>query len=193
MPLLKAAHAQLSSWWCFPSQQAGGHAACALRQTLHTVLGPVPACTQPLTVPRMGALPEQGSARAAQGLRGAAARAGCLYRSQADKDANKPMPNGFYDVRTFTPGASAMVVRASEYNQNSITSRPNTARDCCLQLPSDPTPIPGSCVPDPNCSPRCAPPPLLPQAINSDPCERSSRHCTAAQTVPCIPGHACML
>ena len=77
------------------------------------------------------------------------------------------MGNGFYDVRTFAPGARAMVVQASEYNDNSATGKPNGARDCCIQAYSDPTPIPQSCVPDANCSPRCASVTVNPKILKS--------------------------
>lgn len=81
---------------------------------------------------------------------------GCLYRTAAEKSASIPYPNGYYDVRRFAPGDAnkGMTIPARMYDVNSMTGRANTARDCCIQLPSDPQPIPDSCVPDANCSPR---------------------------------------
>ena len=81
---------------------------------------------------------------------------GCLFRTAAEKAANIPYPNGYYDVRRFAPGAVNMTVPDRMFDLNSVTGLPNTARDCCIQLPTDPNPIPNSCVPDANCSPRCA-------------------------------------
>ena len=81
----------------------------------------------------------------------------CLYRTAAEMTAGIPYPNGYYDVRRYAPGnaKTGMTVPARMYDVNSATGQPNTARDCCIQLPSDPSPIPNSCVPDSNCSPRC--------------------------------------
>ena len=83
----------------------------------------------------------------------------CVYRNAYEAAHQIPFPNGFYDVRRFIPGdPNGMAILDSMYDQNSVTGQPNTARDCCLQLPSDPNPIPSSCVPDTGCSPRCASP-----------------------------------
>ena len=83
---------------------------------------------------------------------------GCLYRTAAEQSANIPYPNGYYDVRRFVPGAAktGMTVPARMFDVNSRTGVANTARDCCIQLPADTQPIPDNCVPDANCSPRCA-------------------------------------
>ena len=88
---------------------------------------------------------------------------GCLYRTEDEKASNIPYPNGYYDVRRFAPGAAdlGMTVPDRMFDINSITGSANTARDCCIQLPTDPEPIPESCVPDSNCSPRCAHAPQL--------------------------------
>ena len=45
-------------------------------------------------------------------------------------------------------------VIARMFDLNSITRQPNTARDCCIQLPGDPVPVNSSCTPDPGCGPR---------------------------------------
>ena len=81
---------------------------------------------------------------------------GCLYRTQAEAQAGIPYPNGYYDVRQYVPGnaAAGMTVVGRMYDVNSVTGQPNTARDCCIQLPSDPVPINSNCTPDPNCGPR---------------------------------------
>ena len=81
---------------------------------------------------------------------------GTIFRSEADKAAGIPFPNGYYDVRRYEPGAEQMTIPDSMYDVNSMTGAPNTARDCCIQLPTDPVAIPDTCVPDENCSPRCA-------------------------------------
>ena len=80
----------------------------------------------------------------------------CLYRTLAEAQAGIPYPNGYYDVRQYVPGNATrgMTVVARMYDKNSVTGAPNGARDCCIQLPSDPTPINSSCTPDPNCGPR---------------------------------------
>ena len=76
----------------------------------------------------------------------------CVFRSDAEAAANIPFPNGYYDVRRFVPGDPAGIsVVARMYDLNSVTGAPNTARDCCIQLPSDPQ---GNCLPDPGCTPR---------------------------------------
>ena len=81
----------------------------------------------------------------------------CVYRTLAEAQAQIPFPNGYYDVRRYVPGdPKGMSVLARMYDINSVTGAPNTARDCCIQLPSDPTPISGNCVPDAGCSPRSA-------------------------------------
>ena len=80
---------------------------------------------------------------------------GTIYRSEADKAAGIPFPNGYYDVRRYEPGAEQMTIPDSMYDVNSMTGLPNTARDCCIRLPTDPVAIPDDCVPDGNCSPRC--------------------------------------
>lgn len=76
-------------------------------------------------------------------------------RSDAEAAADIPFPNGFYDVRRYVPGdPSGMSIIGRMYDLNTVTGRPNTARDCCIQLPGDPVPISASCVPDGGCSPR---------------------------------------
>ena len=81
---------------------------------------------------------------------------GCMYRTLAEAQASIPYPNGYYDVRQYVPGntAAGMTVVARMYDVNSVTGRPNGARDCCIQLPNDTVPINSSCTPDPNCGPR---------------------------------------
>lgn len=88
-----------------------------------------------------------------------------LLRVQADKNANIPYPDGFHDVRRFVPGGTSMTVVARMFDKNSVTGQPNTARQCCIQLPTDTVPLPSNCSPDPNCSPRCEAP-----DVASNPC-----------------------
>ena len=80
---------------------------------------------------------------------------GTIYRTGAEKAAGISFPNGYYDVRRYAPGGTQMTIPDSMYDVNSMTGAPNTARDCCIQLPTDPVAIPDTCVPDINCSPRC--------------------------------------
>ena len=82
----------------------------------------------------------------------------CVYRTQAEAQAGIPYPNGYYDIRQYVPGnvAGGLTVVARMYDVNSVTGQPNGARDCCIQLPTDPVPINSSCTPDANCGPRCA-------------------------------------
>lgn len=83
----------------------------------------------------------------------------CVYRNAYEAQHDIPFPNGYHDVRRYVPGdPNGMSILAHMYDLNSATGQPNTARDCCIQLPNDPTPIDQSCVPDSGCSPRCGPP-----------------------------------
>ncbi len=108
---------------------------------------------------------------------------GCIFRTAAEEAAGIPYPNGYYDVRRLAPGgngSTGMTVPARMYDVNSVTGVPNTARDCCIQLPTDPQPIPDSCVPDANCSPRYAN-----AALSTARC-----YCIAHASVDGLAGHS---
>lgn len=81
-----------------------------------------------------------------------------LYRTAADAAAGFAYPNGYFDIRRYQPSTdtTAMHIVASMYDKNSVTGKANTALNCCIQPSTADPQVPSNCVPDPNCSPRCA-------------------------------------
>jgi hypothetical protein len=82
-----------------------------------------------------------------------------LYRSVADEQAGFGYPNGYFDIRRYQLGdPNGWHIIANMYDVNSVTGQPNTALQCCIQPSTADPAVPNNCVPDANCSPRCAAP-----------------------------------